>query len=95
MLLVVVGRSWARCCCGIVRVSLMLGIRDIVAVLRPESQLLIMCLLHYVESCIWGARRRRSGGGSGVGCAPMPVGSHLYFHAVGDGNHASVPSLAR
>jgi hypothetical protein len=42
-----------------------------------------------------GARRRRSGGGPGVGCARRPVGTYLYLHAVGDGNHVAVPSLAR
>jgi hypothetical protein len=25
----------------------------------------------------------------------MPVGTHLYLHAVGDGNHVAVPGLAR
>jgi hypothetical protein len=42
-----------------------------------------------------GARRRRSGGGPGEGCARMPVGAYLYLHAVGVGNHVAVPSLAR
>jgi hypothetical protein len=29
-----------------------------------------------------GARRRHSGGGPGVGCARMPIGTCLYLHAV-------------
>jgi hypothetical protein len=33
-----------------------------------------------------GARRRRSGGGPGEGCARRPVGTYLYLHAVGVGN---------
>jgi hypothetical protein len=33
-----------------------------------------------------GARRRRSGGGPGEGCARKPVGTYLYLHAVGAGN---------
>jgi hypothetical protein len=44
MLRVVMGRIWGGCFLGIiVRVSLMLSIRDIVVVLRLESQLLMMC----------------------------------------------------
>jgi hypothetical protein len=42
-----------------------------------------------------GARRRRSGGGPGGGCAHMPVGTYLYLHAVGDGYPVAVPGLAR
>jgi hypothetical protein len=34
-----------------------------------------------------GARRRRSGGGPGGGCARMPVGTYLYLHAVGVGGY--------
>jgi hypothetical protein len=42
-----------------------------------------------------GACRRRSGFGPGVGLARMPVGTYLYLHAVGVGNHVAVQSLAR
>jgi hypothetical protein len=42
-----------------------------------------------------GARRRRGGGGPGGGCARKPVGTYLYLHAVGAGNPATVPCLAR
>jgi hypothetical protein len=42
-----------------------------------------------------GARRRRSGGGPGEGCARMPVGTYLYLHAVGVGNLVAVPCFAR
>jgi hypothetical protein len=42
-----------------------------------------------------GARRRRSGGGPGGGCARMPVGTYLYLHAVCVGNPVVVPGLAR
>jgi hypothetical protein len=42
-----------------------------------------------------GARRWRSGGGPGVGCAHMPVGTYLYMYAVGVSKHVAVPSLAR
>jgi hypothetical protein len=28
------------------------------------------------------------------GCARRPVGNYFYFHAVGDGNHVAVPSMA-
>jgi hypothetical protein len=44
---------------------------------------------------IHGARRRRSGGGPGEGCARRPVGTYLYLHAVGVGNHVAVLGLAR
>jgi hypothetical protein len=40
-------------------------------------------------------RRRRSGDGPGEGCARRPVGTCLYLHAVGAGNHVAVPGLAR
>jgi hypothetical protein len=46
--------------------------------------------LHFI-----GARRRRSGGGPGVGYARMSVGTYLSLHAVGAGNHVAVPGLAR
>jgi hypothetical protein len=42
-----------------------------------------------------GARRRRSGGGPGEGCARRPVGTYLYLHAVGDDNPIAVLGLAR
>jgi hypothetical protein len=42
-----------------------------------------------------GARRRRSGGGPGEGCARRPVGTYIYLHAVGAGNLVAVPCLAR
>jgi hypothetical protein len=42
-----------------------------------------------------GARRRRRGGGLGEECARRPVGTYLYLHAVGGGNHVAVPCLAR
>jgi hypothetical protein len=38
-----------------------------------------------------GARQRRSGGGPGGGCARRPVGTYLYLHAIGVGNHVIVP----
>jgi hypothetical protein len=44
---------------------------------------------------IAGARRQRSGGGLGGGCARWPVGTYLYLHAVGAGDHVAVPGLAR
>jgi hypothetical protein len=42
-----------------------------------------------------GARRRRSGGGPGEGCARRPVVTSLYLHAVGAGIPVAVPRLAR
>jgi hypothetical protein len=42
-----------------------------------------------------GARRRRSGGGLGVGCARMPVYTHPHLFVVGVGNHIAVPCLAQ
>jgi hypothetical protein len=42
-----------------------------------------------------GARRRRSGGGPGKGCARKPIGTYLYLLAVGAGNPVAVPCLAR
>jgi hypothetical protein len=42
-----------------------------------------------------GARRRRSGGSPGRGCARRPVGTHLYLHGVGASNHVAVLCLAR
>jgi hypothetical protein len=42
-----------------------------------------------------GARRRRSGGSPGVGCARRPVGTYIYLHAVGASNPVAVPCLAR
>jgi hypothetical protein len=48
-----------------------------------------------VYMLIVGARRRRSGGGPGEGCAHRPVGTYLYLHAVGVGNHVAVLGLAR
>jgi hypothetical protein len=54
---------------------------------------------HVEQSCIIadlsGARRRRNGGGPGEGCARRPVGTYLYLHAVGVGNHVAAPGLAR
>jgi hypothetical protein len=41
------------------------------------------------------ALRRRRGGGPGEGCARRPVGTYLYLHAVGVGNHVAVLGLAR
>jgi hypothetical protein len=42
-----------------------------------------------------GARRRRSGAGSGGACAQRPVGTYLYLHAVGASNHVAVQGMAR
>jgi hypothetical protein len=42
-----------------------------------------------------GARRRRSGGGHGEGCARRPVGTNLYLHAVGASNPVAVLGLTR
>jgi hypothetical protein len=42
-----------------------------------------------------GARRRRSGGDPGEGCARRPVGTYLYLHAVCACNHVAVPCLTR
>jgi hypothetical protein len=42
------------------------------------------------ESWCLGARRRCGGGGSEGGCARMPVGTYLYLHAVGVGNHVYI-----
>jgi hypothetical protein len=42
-----------------------------------------------------GARRRRSGGGHGEGCARRLVGTYLYLHAVGAGIPIAVPIMAR
>jgi hypothetical protein len=42
-----------------------------------------------------GVGGERRGGGPGVGCARMSVGTYLYLHAVGAGNHVAVPCLAR
>jgi hypothetical protein len=44
---------------------------------------------------IGGARRRRSGGDPGEGCARRPVGTYLDLHAVGAGNHVAVPCMAQ
>jgi hypothetical protein len=47
------------------------------------------------EYCPKSARRRRSGGGPGEGCACRPAGTYLYLHAVGAGNPVAVPGLGR
>jgi hypothetical protein len=39
------------------------------------------------------ARRRRSGGGPGRGCARGPVSTYFYLHAVRTGNRIVVPCL--
>jgi hypothetical protein len=62
--------------------------KDIVALKDGKDKKL---LFHYLNS---GARRRRSGGGPGGEWARMPVGSYLYFHAVGVGiYHIAVPCM--
>jgi hypothetical protein len=43
----------------------------------------------------FGARRRRSGGGPGGGCARMPVGTHPHLLVVGVGSPIAVPYLVR
>jgi hypothetical protein len=52
---------------------------------------------HLLQNCVSSEspRRRRNGGGPGVGCVRMPVGTYLYLHAVGAGNPVAVPGLAR
>ena len=52
-----------------------------------------MSLLLRLTFYIIGVRRRRSGGGPGVGCARMPVGTYLYLHAVSVGDRVAVPYL--
>jgi hypothetical protein len=44
-----------------------------------------------VQGGLHGARRRRSGGGPGEGCARRPGGTYLYLHAVGASNPVAVP----
>jgi hypothetical protein len=39
--------------------------------------------------------RAPGGGGPGEGCAPRPVGTYLYLHAVGARNLVAVLGLAR
>jgi hypothetical protein len=64
----------------------------------------IQSILRYRASCTLvnvmyirtsSARRRRSGGGPGEGCARTPVVTYFCLHAVGDGHHVAVPCLAR
>jgi hypothetical protein len=42
-----------------------------------------------------GARRPRSGGGPGEGCARRPVGAYLYLHAMVAGNHVALLDFSR
>jgi hypothetical protein len=63
--------------------------------MRYDSYVASVSNILFGELLMFGARRRRSVGGPGGGCARRPVGTYLYLHAVGAGNPIAVPGLAR
>jgi hypothetical protein len=62
---------------------------------RHDAIANVMCTMDLMQLRTMGARRRRSGGGPGGGCARMPVGTYPHLLVAGAGNYIAVSRMAR